>query len=181
MCCLATFKMGDGVEDQQVGCLWSGSHLVSVSLSGFINFLNLDDPSKSRMTVKGHNKPITAMVLSTNKKTIYTGASDGSIISWDSETGRNERIEGAGHGVQVNGMVTGSGTNIFTIGFDDTLRSLDTVSGQYTGAAVSLSAQPRAIDYSSGHCLPRHTQQYRGHEGRQCRERDECGVRTNLL
>lgn len=149
MCCLATFKMGDGVEDQQVGCLWSGSHLVSVSLSGFINFLNLDDPSKPRMTVKGHNKPITAMVLSTNKKTIYTGASDGSIISWDSETGRNERIEGAGHGVQVNGMVTGSGTNIFTIGFDDTLRSLDTVSGQYNGAAVSLSAQPRAIDYSS--------------------------------
>ena len=46
LCCLATFKMGEGVEDQQVGCLWSGPHLVSVSLSGFLNFLDLDNPSK---------------------------------------------------------------------------------------------------------------------------------------
>ena len=148
MCCLATFKMGEGVEDQQVGCLWSGPHLVSVSLSGFINYLDLDSPSKIKTIVRGHNKPITALALSSNKKTIYSGASDGTVICWDSETGTNSRIEGAGHGVQVNGIVQGPGTKLLTIGFDDTLRSFDSATGQYAGPAVSLSAQPRALDQS---------------------------------
>jgi len=144
--CLATFKMGDEVEDQQVGCLWSGPHLVSVSLTGFLNFLDLDNPSKVKMVVKGHNKPITALALGTNRKTIYTAASDGTVISWDSETGRNNRIEGAGHGNQVVGIAVAGGTSINTIGFDDTLRTFDSAIGQYGGAAVSLSAQPRGIE-----------------------------------
>jgi len=145
LCCLATFKMGEGVEDQQVGCLWSGPHLVSVSLSGFLNFLDLDNPSKVRQVVKGHNKPITALALATNKKTLYTGSSDGAIVAWDSETGRNSRVEGAGHGVQIQGLVQGPGTSFHTIGFDDTLRTFDSATGEFAGPAVSLSAQPRAL------------------------------------
>ena len=38
--------MGTQVEDQQVGCLWQGSHLLSVSLSGFINYLDVNNPDK---------------------------------------------------------------------------------------------------------------------------------------
>ncbi len=33
-----------------------------------------------------------------------------------------------------------------SIGFDDTLRGVDGGSGEYTGPAQSLSAQPRALD-----------------------------------
>jgi len=148
MVCLTTFKMGDSVEDQQVGCMWTGPHLVSVSLSGFINFLDMDNPSKIKLCVKGHNKPITSLALGSNKKTLYTGSSDGSVIAWDSETGRNSRMGGAGHGVQVNGMVQGTGTTLLTIGFDDTLRSVDTANESYSGPAISLSAQPRALTQS---------------------------------
>ena len=59
--CLATFKIGDSVEDQQVGCLWSGPHMISVILSRFNNFL---DPEKPKRIVKGHNKPVTKLIAS---------------------------------------------------------------------------------------------------------------------
>jgi len=145
MKCFATFKMGEGVEDQQVGCLWSGQHMISVSLSGFINYLDPDKPDTPKRVIKGHNKPITSMGLSMDRRTIYTAASDGTVISWDSESGRNDRIGGKGHGVQVSGLV-GGGNQIQTIGYDDTLRTIDPGSGDYSGVAVSLSAQPKAID-----------------------------------
>jgi len=144
MKCFATFKMGDSVEDQQVGCLWSGQHMISVSLSGFINYLDPENPDKPKKVIKGHNKPITSMALSLDRKTIYTAASDGTVISWDSESGRNDRIKGKGHGVQVSGMT--GGNQIQTIGFDDTLRLIDASAGEYSGTAFSMSAQPKAID-----------------------------------
>lgn len=40
------FVMGNTVDDQQVSCLWQGNHLLSVSLSGFINYLDVDNPAK---------------------------------------------------------------------------------------------------------------------------------------
>jgi len=143
--CITTFKMGTNVEDQQVSCLWSGEHLISVSLSGFINYLDVNNPDTPKLIVKGHNKPITAMDLSADRKTIFTGGSDGTVISWNSESGRNERIGGTGHGSQVI-QIRSCTTGVATIGFDDTVRSVDGEAGAYTGTAQSLSAQPRSID-----------------------------------
>jgi len=143
--CLTVFKMGDNVEDQQVGCLWSGDHLLSVSLSGFINYLDVNNPDKPKIIIKGHNKPITAMDLSADRKSIYTGGSDGTITKWDSESGRNERVEGKGHGSQVI-QIKSCTTGVATIGFDDTLRGVDGSKVEYSGPAQSLSAQPRALD-----------------------------------
>jgi len=144
MSCQVTFKMGDTVEDQQVGCLWSGPHMISVSLSGFINYLDPDKPDKPKKILKGHNKPVTKLAASGDGKTIYTGGSDGVVTAWDSESGRCERVAGAGHGVQVSGLAV-AGSTVLTVGFDDTMRTVDAGSCTYTGAAVSMSAQPRAI------------------------------------
>ena len=41
------------------------------------------------------------MDLSADRKTIYTGGSDGTVTAWDSETGTNQRIAGKGHGAQI--------------------------------------------------------------------------------
>ena len=38
------------------------------------------------------------------------------------------------------------GGSVHTLGYDDTLRTFDAGSQEYKGSAVSLSAQPRAID-----------------------------------
>lgn len=144
--CLTVFTMGSAVEDQQVGCLWSGQHLVSVSLSGFLNYLDPANPEKPKLIVKGHNKPITAMDISPDKKTIYTGASDGTVISWNAETGASERIGGTGHGSQVIALRASGSGSLASIGYDDNLRTVDVSGRQYSGPAISLSAQPRALE-----------------------------------
>jgi hypothetical protein len=41
--------------------LWSGDYLISVSLSGYINYLDPRSPNPVKI-VKGHNKPVTKMV-----------------------------------------------------------------------------------------------------------------------
>ena len=73
--------MGDTVDDQQLGCLWSGDHLVSVSLSGNINYLDPEAPAKPKKVIRGHNKPITKMTV--KEDTLVTAGSDGRVIQWD--------------------------------------------------------------------------------------------------
>lgn len=53
---ITQFNMGTTVEDQQVSCLWQGNYLLSVSLSGFINYLDANNPEKPLRIIKGHNK-----------------------------------------------------------------------------------------------------------------------------
>ena len=66
---LATFTFGDaaapnpGVEHMQVGCLFVGEKMVSLSLSGDINVLNPDDPTKPKAVLVGHPKPISALTV----------------------------------------------------------------------------------------------------------------------
>ena len=70
--------------------------MISVSLSGFINYLDPDKPDTPKRILKGHNKPVTKMSVSSDGKTIYTAGSDGVITCWDSETGKCDRVAGAG-------------------------------------------------------------------------------------
>lgn len=45
VCVYSEFKMGTAVEDQQLSCLWQGSHILSLSLSGYINYLDVNNPA----------------------------------------------------------------------------------------------------------------------------------------
>lgn len=108
----------------QVSCLWQNNYLLTVSLSGFINYLDVNDPSKPLRIVKGHNKPITSLTLSEDNATIFTASHDGFVTKWKAETGENDRIQGAGHGNQVNGMKAYNGV-LYTCGIDDSLKEID--------------------------------------------------------
>lgn len=142
---VSEFVMGTTVDDQQVSCLWQGEHLLSVSLSGFINYLDVNNPEKPLRIIKGHNKPITVMTLSDDRSTIYTGSHDGAITNWNSGNGVNDRVEGPGHGNQVNGMRS-AGDHVYTCGIDDTFREIAIEGNTYTEASVKLSCQPRGLD-----------------------------------
>lgn len=141
---ISEFVMGDTVDDQQVSCLWQGDYLLSVSLSGFINYLNVNDPSKPLRIVKGHNKPITVLALSEDRSLIYTGSHDGYITNWHAGSGENDRVQGTGHGNQVNGMIA-SGDSLYTCGIDDTLKAFNKESNSYTNINIKLKSQPRGI------------------------------------
>lgn len=86
-----------------MSCLWQGEHILTVSLSGFISYLDVNNPTKPLRVIKGHNKPITVLGLSDDRSTIYTGSHDGAVTNWNSGNGVNDRVSGNGHGNQVRG------------------------------------------------------------------------------
>lgn len=175
----------------QVSCLWQGNYLLSVALSGCITYLDVNNPSKPIRVIRvssdiafnikhlmhsivkveivlfqGHNKPITVLDLSVDRKTIYTGSHDGIVTSWNSESGRfkielqrkfrislnvahligeNDRVQGNGHGNQINGMKA-SAERVFTCGIDDKLREFDVQENAYSAFEKKLGSQPRGMD-----------------------------------
>ncbi|KAK6319597.1 hypothetical protein J4Q44_G00108080 [Coregonus suidteri] len=78
---LTTFNMGADVMDQQLGCLWQKDHLLSVSLSGYINYLDKSNPDRPHRTIKGHSKSIQSLTVHKNggRSYIYSGSHDGHI------------------------------------------------------------------------------------------------------
>jgi hypothetical protein len=61
----------------------------------------------------------------------------------------NDRINGAGHGNQIN-AITCEGDNIYSCGIDDSFRKATQgegdAAGTYDGSATALGSQPRAMD-----------------------------------
>lgn len=74
----STIQFGNGLEDQQLAIIWLNDLIVSVSLAGFVNYIDPETSSISKI-LKGHNKPITAIALSQDKKFIFTADFEGHI------------------------------------------------------------------------------------------------------
>ncbi|KAG0343336.1 hypothetical protein BG004_005391 [Podila humilis] len=138
-------SVGDAVSNHQVGNIWKGDNLLSLSLSGDLNYL---DPSTSQTSrvVKGHQKGITALTLSSDKKTLFTGSYDGRVISWEDNAGRAQPLEESSHSNQVMQMVS-SGNEFISVGMDDTLRVTD-ISSPKNVSVISTSALPRGVSVS---------------------------------
>ncbi len=147
--CVATYTTGSDIMDQQLGCLWSKNHLISVSLSGNIHFLDERTPGSITMTVYGHNKPITALARGGDEercKTLFTGDSEGRVIAWQTEQGVGNRLRGPGPANQVNGLAAEPDGSVVAVGIDDTLRRA-AADGEFTSLAAKLGAQPRAVRF----------------------------------
>ena len=39
------FVLGKELSDMQLGCVWIGDHIVTLSLSGHLNYLDRNDPA----------------------------------------------------------------------------------------------------------------------------------------
>ncbi|XP_072032774.1 actin-interacting protein 1-like [Amphiura filiformis] len=147
--CKTEFQMGSEVMDQQIGCLWQGEHIITVSLSGAINYLDKNNPDTPLQIVKGHNKLISAMTTSEDGSTIYTASTDGRVVVWDAASGKNDTITGRLHANQVNGM-TLVGDKVASIGMDDKLKFFSTADKAYTDSELSTGSQPKSICSSHG-------------------------------
>ncbi|KAJ3110660.1 hypothetical protein HK100_002959 [Physocladia obscura] len=131
-----TFNVGETsglVENQQVGCLWQGEYIISLSLNGDINYFEKSSTTPVRV-VKGHQKAITALTTVPSTKTFYTGSYDGQVHAWSLENGKpaHHKVTGSGHSNQVKALYADATGKIVSIGLDDTLRTIDNSTKTFT-------------------------------------------------
>jgi WD40 repeat protein len=119
------------LENQQVGVVFAGKFIISLSYSGDLHYL--EESSDDVKIVKGHQKSITALEIIDGL--VYTGSYDGRICKWvDSKA---ELV--ATH----KGLVVGITNTGHSISWDDTLRDLKVDKG------LSLEGQPKGISSNS--------------------------------
>ncbi|RUS29490.1 quinon protein alcohol dehydrogenase-like superfamily, partial [Jimgerdemannia flammicorona] len=136
-------------DTQQVGNLWQGDHLLSLALSGEINYLDPNSGEVAR-TVKGHQKAITALTIGApSSATFFTGSYDGRAHAWhygrDADRAVAEPLKGDGHANQITAMAI-AGDAVFSAGMDDVVKF---ASVEKVGATtVPTGSQPRYVSAS---------------------------------
>jgi WD40 repeat protein len=109
------------LEDQQLGCLWQGDEIISISLAGDVTYLDINNPSQPKRVIRGHNKFITAIATDPSSGSIYSASYDALILKWSLENANTETMNGKGHTNQVSRMFI-QGQNLISIALDDTVR-----------------------------------------------------------
>ncbi|RMZ86353.1 hypothetical protein DV736_g6421, partial [Chaetothyriales sp. CBS 134916] len=131
-----TWTFGDtaSVNHQQVGVVWPGGRtdglIISLSLNGQLNYLNTSSAKPTRV--------------------VY----DGRLCAWDAATGTAEPVDGDGHTNIISGLAatpssssysTTKHPQIFSVAWDDSLRTVDAAAKTFTGTSTHLSSQPKAL------------------------------------
>jgi WD40 repeat protein len=137
------FKMGSDIVDQQVGCLWQEDNILSVSLSGNINYLDPANPDKPRRILKGHNKGILSAVHIPEKNRIYSGSYDGRIVHWDISGAEMDELSGPGQSSTLVQMGT-LGDKLSYAAVDDCVRSISMETNEYSGDVAKVDSTPKA-------------------------------------
>jgi WD40 repeat protein len=156
-----SWRMGEegvaSIPDQQVGVVWpagrSDGLVVSVDLEGNLNYL-VEGSQKPTRVVRGHQKNITAAGISGS--TFATGSYEGRVLAWDLSTGLADKVEGAAHSNYVAGIVPTDASGeaeLYSVGWDDTLRSISVPNKIFTGQASELGSQPKGVAATSGSVL----------------------------
>ena len=150
---IQTWRMGEegvvSIPDQQMGVVWpagrSDELVISVDLEGNLNYL-VPGTQRPTKVVRGHQKNITAAGISGS--TFFTGSYEGRVCAWDVSTGLAEKVEGESHSNYVAGFATSSAraeSEVFSVGWDDTLRSISVPQRIFTGNQQKLGFQPKGL------------------------------------
>lgn len=150
-----TWKLGQegtvSVGDQQVGVVWARDGLIiSLNLDGDLNYLKEGSATPEKI-VQGHNKSITAIGIGSDGqgKDVWTGSFDGRVCHWDVGTGVGSIVDGQTHTNQVTQFTAVSG-HTYSVGWDDTLRTVDESAKTFAGSSTKLGAQPKGVGASDG-------------------------------
>jgi WD repeat-containing protein 1 (actin-interacting protein 1) len=151
--CVQSWRQGEegsvSVQDQQVGVTWPGGRsdglVISVDLEGNLNYFQ-EDNNKPVKVVRGHQKAITAADGLSESKTLWTGSSEGRARSWDLSTGAARLVDGEMHSNYVSGMkASPQDGRVYSVGWDDTLRTIDASQQSFTGNATKTDGQPKSV------------------------------------
>jgi len=133
------------VDDQQMGVLWHGAYMLTVSLSGQINYLDAAAPTRPKLVVQGHKENITAVAFERKTSTLYSADLSGRVSRWDLKTGQATWFAGPAGKTVTSCAISSDGERLATVSLDDKLR-INEIKGLTTATdAAPLGAKPVAI------------------------------------
>jgi len=135
------------VLDMQMGALWHGEYLLTVSLSGAINYWDPADPSKPKRIIQGHKENILGLSLDAANKLFYSSDLDGNVVQWNlDDLSQPKWFTGKGHGKSVVAVaVTADGSKLISVGLDDKIRFNDAKECTFSSNAGSLGGKPTGL------------------------------------
>jgi hypothetical protein len=151
--CLETMHITPkpAVGDMQCACVFAGDQMISLSVDGSINYLDTKDPKKPAAVVVANTSTPTCIradhINGTNM--VFSGSQTGEVVAY-AQNGQGTLIVGDSHGAQIVGMAITKGL-VYTVGWDDTLRSFDPAKGVYGKQTVRLGVQPTGVAASIKH------------------------------
>lgn len=128
-----SWRMGEegsvSIPDHQVGVVWpsgrSDGLVISLNLAGDLSYL-IEGSQKPQKVIQGHQKNVTSVTTTeAQENTLFTGSSDGRVCAWDTASGLGETVDGETHSNYVSGLAASPEGRIFSVGWDDSLRSVD--------------------------------------------------------
>jgi WD40 repeat protein len=135
---------GNDVNSQQVGALWQGEDIVTISLSGAINLLDPNNPDRPRSVQHGHNRLITSLAYDRVTQKLYTVDPVPNTIEWNAATGKTEIFAGTVHTAAVT-QIKVVGSSLVSISVDDTIK-ITSLSDRIFGEGIPLGSQPNGVD-----------------------------------
>lgn len=147
-----TFPSDGTNSHQQVGCIWHKEHLITVSLSGAINFLDRANPSTPLRTLAGHTTTLSALAVDSSRHHVYTSSANGAVYRWNPDTNELMSLARVGDGaanVSGLGFLTSS-NSVVTTSFDDVVRVCSSeAEGMASCPSEKTDGQPVAVATSS--------------------------------
>jgi WD40 repeat protein len=155
-----TFVIGKDINDQQVGAVWTNEFMITVSLSGAINYLDIDNPTTLKRVVHGHQSTVSSIALNPADGSFFTAGLSGEVSRWNFSTGDAQWVAGKGHGGRVIAslLVNADHTALISFGLDDKVRfssfsaqpfGISDDGGDLGGMPVSAAASPRDPELSA--------------------------------
>lgn len=152
------FKFGDSIEDQQVGCLWQKNHVLTISLSGQINYINPKAGADDNFIVrklKGHSKSITALEVAypgAEEPLIISGSHDGVLVYWNASNGHMDFVQSGAVGAHTNQVQSirfdAAKNQLITCGLDDVVKFIDMAEMKFA-TELRMNSQPQGIDVNA--------------------------------
>ncbi|GAB9464547.1 Wd40 repeat stress protein/actin interacting protein [Globisporangium polare] len=132
------------VKDMQVAVVWHKDHIVSLSLSGDLNYLDLNNPSRPKRVVQAHQVSILSLTTDPARDLILTGSYDGVVCSWKNKLA--SVLGGNAHSGKIAGIAANA-SQIASVAWDDHIRYSD---GVDYNVSTSLNAQPTGVALGPG-------------------------------
>lgn len=127
------------VDDQQVGIVWAGSRIISLSFAGALNVIE-DGGKVNKLYGACKSFGVRSLDVAEDGKTLVGGSYDGRVLSW-SPDGTCKPIAG---GETLTAAVLGvhsTRDGVFVASMDDSVRKIS--GGKYDGPAFAASSQPK--------------------------------------